>query len=282
MSSPLTNIYHIAYTPELKEICLFFWGCNIECKGCYCKRRIYSPMLKDFLGKHIEEPSGIAPAPERFLTMDELTDILDNYDFNSVVLEGQEAGLDPLYLQITQMLHERYHSFNVLLSNGYQLPDLSHTNKVEIGLKAITESMHKDYTGISNTQVLANIRKLHRDGTKFFIETCYIPGYIDIDELEKIAKFIVQLDPDILFVILPYFKSGDNPWRRPTIPEMDQAAAMAKTYLTNVFHFKGDEELKYEVFSAFPEGIDQPATRQSATLSNLLGGHESDVVNIAV
>ncbi len=56
----LTRVYHIAYTPELKEICLFFWGCNIECRGCYCKRRIYSPMLPDFLGAHVLEPQGLA------------------------------------------------------------------------------------------------------------------------------------------------------------------------------------------------------------------------------
>ena len=36
---------------------------------------------------------------------------------------------------------------------------------------------------------------------------------------------------------------------------MENAAKAAKEHLNNVFFFKGDEELKYEVTSAFPEFI---------------------------
>ena len=251
-----TKIYHITYTPEIKEICLFFWGCNMECRGCYCKRRIYSPMLKDFLGKHVEEPVGLAPPPQRFLDTDELFAILDEYQFDSVLLEGQEASLDPVYPQLTRDLHERYHCRNVLLSNGYALPDLSHTDRIEIGLKAVTDSLHREYTGVSNAPILANIRCIQREKLPFFVESCYIPGYIDDAEIEKIARFVAELDSATLLVLLPYFKSGNNPWRRPTPAEMEQAAATARKHLANVFFFKGDEELKYEVLSAFPQFIE--------------------------
>ena len=65
--SMMTNIYHIYYAPETKEVSLMFWGCNINCRGCYCKRRIYSPMLKDFIGTHIHDDPGLAKPPEQFL-----------------------------------------------------------------------------------------------------------------------------------------------------------------------------------------------------------------------
>ncbi|APV43961.1 Pyruvate-formate lyase-activating enzyme [Dehalogenimonas formicexedens] len=253
--SALTRVYHIAYTPELKEICLFFWGCNIECRGCYCKRRIYSPMLPDFLGAHREDPTGIAPVPEKFLTIDELMAILDKYEFTSVVLEGQEAGLDPEFATITRLLHERYHSKNLLLSNGLQLPDLSHVDRVEIGIKAVSDHLNIDYTGVSNTLILENLDKLVAAGKDTFVESVYIPGYIDIDEIERIAEHVASVKNDMLFVILPYFKAGDNPWRRPTTAEMECAAEAARKHLSRVFFFRGDEELKYKVTSAFPVGL---------------------------
>jgi pyruvate-formate lyase-activating enzyme len=214
-------------------------------------------MLKDFVGAHLEDPKGEASPPERFLDMEELIEVLDGYDFNSVVIEGQEASCDPVLPQITKMLHKRYGSRNTLLTNGYELPDLSHVDQVEIGLKAITNSLHYHYTGVSNNQILKNIESLYKSGKKIFIEAVLIPEYIDTDEIERISRFIANLDKDILFILLPYFKSGDNPWRRPTPTEMEEAADIAKKHLNKVFFFRGDEELKYEVISAFPEGIEE-------------------------
>ncbi|APV43684.1 Pyruvate-formate lyase-activating enzyme [Dehalogenimonas formicexedens] len=274
-----TRIYHIAYTPELKEICLFFWGCNIECRGCYCKRRIYSPMLPDFLGKHIEEPAGLAPAPEKFLTMDELVSILDKYDFTSVVLEGQEAGLDPEFANITRMLHERYHTRNLLLSNGLQLPDLTDVDRVEIGIKAVSDHLNIFYAGVSNKTVLENLEKLVAAGKDTFVESVFIPGLIDINEIERIARYIAGVKKDMLFVILPYFKSGDNPWRRPTVEEMERVGETAKKHLDKVFFFRGNEELKFKVFSAFPEGAGElENTGDMTSLSDLLGSPDADPV----
>jgi pyruvate-formate lyase-activating enzyme len=263
MHNTSTNIYHIAYTPELKEVCLFFWGCNIDCRGCYCKRRIYSPMLKDWIGSHLEDPDGVVPPPNRFLNIDELVNILDDYDFTSVILEGQEALVDPALPRVAEILHQRYNSCNTLLTNAYQLKDLSHIDQVEVGLKAITDSLHQHYTGASNTRILRNIVNLHKSGTKMFIESVLIPGYIDVDEVERISRFIAGLDRSIRLVLLPYFKSSDNPWRRPTPAEMEEAADIAKKSLDNVFFFRGDEELKYEVSSAYPVGIDHVATAEA-------------------
>jgi pyruvate-formate lyase-activating enzyme len=227
-------------------------------------------MLKDFVGTHLEDPKGEASPPERFLDMEELIEVLDSYDFNSVVIEGQEASCDPVLPQITKMLHKRYGSRNTLLTNGYELPDLSHVDQVEIGLKAITNSLHCHYTGVSNNRVLKNIESLYKSGIKIFIEAVLIPEYIDTDEIERISRFIAGLDKDILFILLPYFKSGDNPWRRPSPTEMEEAADIAKKHLNKVFFFRGDEELKYEVISAFPEGIEEILSGPEALVENAL------------
>jgi pyruvate-formate lyase-activating enzyme len=257
MLNTSTNIYHIAYTPELKEVCLFFWGCNIDCRGCYCKRRIYSPMLKDWIGAHLEDPDGVVPPPNRFLNVNELVNILDGYDFTSVILEGQEASIDPTLPRVAEILHQRYGSRNTLLSNCYQLPSMKNIDKVEFGIKAVSDDLHRHFTGVPNHRMLNNFVRLYQQGMKLIVESVVIPDYIDIDETERIAKFIAGVDKDIPYVLLPYFKSSDNPWRRPTPAEMETAAGIAKKSLSNVFCFKGDEELKYEVISAFPDDIGQ-------------------------
>ena len=143
----------------------------------------------------------------------------------------------------------------MLLSNCLELPDLSHTNKVAIGLKAVDEQIHRAYTGVSNRAVLGNIKMLSRSEIDLVVESVLIPGYIDIDETENIARYIRSIDSEITFVILPYFKAGGNPWPRPTPLQMDEAARIARRYVNHVFHFRGDEQMQGEVLSIFPRNI---------------------------
>jgi len=214
-------------------------------------------MLKDFVGIHIHDDPGLAKPPEQFLDFEEVLQALDKLNIESILLEGQEASIDPQYPQLTEALHRRYGSYNVLLSNCYELPCLKDTDKVAFGIKAVTDSLHKDYTGVSNERILRNFINLYHDGMKIIVESLVIPGYIDIEETERIAKFVASVDKEIPYVLLPYFKAGDNPWRRPTPEEMDGAASVCKRHLTNVYYFRGDEELQFEVVSIFPDGVDR-------------------------
>ncbi|AII61477.1 radical SAM protein [Dehalococcoides mccartyi CG5] len=247
----MTNIYHISYTPETKEISLFFWGCNFNCLGCLCKKETHNFLLSEHLHLPFEEPTVIADSPEQFISFEDLIKTLDKLEIKKVLLEGQEASLDPLYPQITQALHKRYSSYNTLCSNIYSLPSLKDTDEIAIGLKAVTDSIHKEYTGKSNRQVLANFISLNQAGLKSSVASVFIPGFIDIAETENIAEFIAQVNKDIPYHILPYFKSGFNPWRHPTHEEMEAAEKTARKHLGKVHSWKGDEEMKYEVVKIF-------------------------------
>ncbi len=246
-----TNIYHIIYTPETKEVGLFFWGCNFHCRGCYCERQIYSPML-NFDAVLKGKPAAHALPPESFLTLAEVEKVLTNLEFHSVVLEGQEAGQDPAYLQFTEILHRRFDAKVTLLTNASELPDLSHTDAVVVGIKALDDRLHREYTGVSNRNTLENFGKLVAMKKTVLVNTVLIPGYIDAIEIEHIAGYVAECDPNIPFILLPYFQSGDNPWRRPTFEEMDEAAVRAKKYLNRVFRFRGDEVLKHPLYNVFP------------------------------
>ena len=252
-----TNIYHMTYSAQNKEADLFFWGCNINCRGCYCKRRIYSTMLDDFLGAHLESPTGLAEPPKRFLPFEEVLDLLSQFELESIIFDGQEASTDPTYYQLTEAFHEYFSSYNTLLTNALELPDLEHTDKIEVGLKAITDSLHRHYTGVSNAPILKNLRKIYDTGKKLLVESVLIPDYIEADEVERVARFVAGIDSNIPFVILPYFQAGNNPWRRPTPSEMEMAADLVKRHLKNVFFFRGNETLNFRTKSIFPKFIEQ-------------------------
>ncbi|APV43683.1 Pyruvate-formate lyase-activating enzyme [Dehalogenimonas formicexedens] len=247
-----TRIFHITYTPEQKDVCVHFWGCNFKCRGCYCVDRIYSPML-DFRNLLKLKSDGAAKPPCHFLSLPEVQRILDGLEFKTVVIEGQEAGLDPAYSAFTRMIHERYGATVTLVTNACALPDLSHTDTIEIGLKALDDSLHVDYTGVSNQRTLENFDKLIAMGKKLVVDTVLIPDYIDSGEIERIAVHVASRDPNMPFILLPYFPAGVNPWRRPTPAEMDEAAERVKRHLKRVFYFRGGEELKYPIYNVFPE-----------------------------
>ena len=248
------NIYHIYYTPESKEVSLMFWGCNIFCKGCYCKRRIYSPMLKDFLAAHLHNNEDWADPPTNFMNQEQLIKALDELEIETVLYEGQEASIDPDFSGITRLIKERYNPHATLLTNLYHRPDLTYVDKVAFGIKAVSPQLHIDYTGVSNEQILKNFQEIYRSGKQMVVESVFIPGYLGHFETAKITKYLASVDKNIPYVLLPYFQAGGNLWRRPEVWEMEMAGEeIAKKNLNRVFYFTGEEKIVREVISVFPD-----------------------------
>lgn len=208
-------------------------------------------MLKENMTVHLEEPKGIAKPPERFLDFEEVMQILEKLEVKWVLLEGQEPFLDPQYPRLTEALHKRYGTHNVLLTNAYKMPHLKDTDQVGVSIKAFTDSLHHHYTGKSNKRALENFVKLYQSGVQLSAETVLIPDYIDAGEIERVAEFIASVDKDIRYQIDAYFKVAGNPWRRPTLKEMDEAVSLARRHLSNVYCYKGDESQLYEVVKVF-------------------------------
>jgi pyruvate-formate lyase-activating enzyme len=246
-----TNIYHISYTPTNKEVSLFFWGCNFHCLGCLCLKKNRNFLLKENLHLPFAEPSSIDPAPQKFLSMSELMGILDKLDFDKVLLEGQEAALDPTFSAITKKLHERYGCNNTLCTNLYQLPDLSHTDAIAASIKTIDNNKHLEYTGKPAAPVQKHFEKVHKSGQRISVATVFIPEYFDLNEVEDTAAYIASVDNNILLNILPYFKAGFNPWRHPTPEEMQAANQVAKKHLKRVFSWTGHEKMSCEVINIY-------------------------------
>ena len=91
---------------------------------------------------------------------------------------------------------------------------------IKFDLKAWDEKLHKAICGITNKKTLENFKWLaaythKRPQPPFLIaSTLLVPGYVDVEEVAAIARFIAQLNPDIPYSLLgfhPHFYLDDLP-----------------------------------------------------------------------
>lgn len=245
------NVYHITYGPGMKTAQLHFWGCNLNCRACLLKREIYDCHLTETKDRIRQQQSKVGQTPDKFLDMEEVIQILSKLEVSKVIFMGAEPALDPRLPQLTEALHREFSSYNVLLTNGFHIPDLSNIDEVVFSIKALTDNIHRDYTGASNKKALKNFATLYKTGIRLRTESIFIPEYIDGLETERIAEFIAGVDKSIPHRIDAYIPTGDNPWRRPAPGEIENAASLARKHLQDVSYLTGSEDLKYEIIRIY-------------------------------
>ncbi len=91
---------------------------------------------------------------------------------------------------------------------------------VKFDLKAFDEDVHRALTGVSNRRTLENFARAARrfaerpDPPLLVASTLLVPGYVDEDQVGKIARLIASLDPEIPYALLgfgPNFYMSDLP-----------------------------------------------------------------------
>ena len=245
------NIYHITYSPTTKMVFLYFWGCNLDCRGCVCKKEIYDCHMEENRATLFDPVKKATSAPSSFLTLAEVERILRDLEVREVIFMGAEPAIDPELPELAELLHKEFGSYNILLTNGFMLPSLNDIDDVLFSIKAVTDSLHRHYTGKSNRKALANFLSLYKSGVKLRAESIFIPEYIDCGEIENIARFISRVDRSLPYRIDAYIPAGDNLWQRPTVEEMEAAVKVARQHLTEVSCITGKGESKYEVVRIF-------------------------------
>ena len=150
--------------------------------------------------------------------------------------------MTPYSPQIVTSLKQRKGSSIVLLTNGKRMPPLSLVDQVIFSIKAITPSLHRDYTGYGNDAILKNFVAIA--SCKFVslhTETVFIPGYVDEDEVLRIADFIASVDRSIPFRIDAYLPIQGLPWHAPNVQDINSLAEKARRILPHTSCFYGDE-----------------------------------------
>jgi pyruvate-formate lyase-activating enzyme len=223
----------------------------MSCLGCLCKEGVYDHLLRDNLlsGQSLLDKGS---EPERFLEFEKVLGLLSKLKLKRIFLTGKEAAIDSQYADLTKAFHRDFGTENVLYTNGYLIPPLEDTDAVEIGIKAISDELHLCYTGRPVEKMKENFIKYAHSGLKLTAASVIIPGLIEIDEIENIARFIADVDMNIPYFVLPYYPAGGNPWRKTKSEEIDAAVALARKHLSHVYNCYGtDEELLYDVERVF-------------------------------
>lgn len=249
-----THVYHITWAPEFGVCCLFFWGCNLRCRLCLLQKEAFDCHLPENRLR-IYDPAYVSRRPDRFLAQAELFGLLEPLPLKQVILMGAEPVCDPCLPDILGALREKKGCSVVLLTNGLRYPPLALVDQVVFSIKAVTPELHLDYTGEDNADILRNFSSIAeaRAGS-LHTETVFIPGYIDGDEVLRIAGFIASVDSSIPFRIDAYLPVSNLPWRAPTVAEICGLRDRVSAVLPNATCFYGEEgnaPLAYEVARVF-------------------------------
>ncbi|TFG27008.1 MAG: radical SAM protein [Promethearchaeota archaeon] len=184
---------------------------------------------------------------------------------------GDIACQAKFYAEISQKIKKICNNLWILLeTNGYGLTPKNLTLFRKAGLdsywldiKAYDEHIYKKLCGTSNKTVLNSPKEiLSRD---FILEilTVYIPELVEIEQFEKIAQLIAELDENLPFHILAFFPQYKlKAFRSPTLTEIldtykvVKRIGLKKVRIGNIgIIAKKEEEMKKLIRTVGPEAI---------------------------
>ncbi len=228
------KVYHIAYEPSYGSVDIHIWTkCTLDCQACYTNWELYDFSLYDDATTEIMTRQRTTP-PDKFLSYDQVIELLKPLKIKYAVFMGTEAALDPELPRLTKELHEKWGAYNILLTNGIVMPDLADIDQVIFSIKAFSEDIYRKYTGRNNKPALKHFADIAKMGKNLHAEVVYIPELIEADEIEKVAKFVASVNPEIPFRIDAYFPVPECPWRAASNAEVEHAAELAKKHMKNV------------------------------------------------
>lgn len=86
---------------------------------------------------------------------------------------------------------------------------LEHVDLVLYDMKLVDEAKHKEYTGVSNRQMLANLEKINQMGKRIWVRIPVIPEYTASEEnIQAIGKAIQGFKAIERVDLLPFHKFG--------------------------------------------------------------------------
>ncbi len=219
------GIYHITYAPKPRELCVYFDGpCNFSCHGCICGSH---PLDVHLAGN----PRGVRAS----IPAEEALRLVKGLDFEKVIFMGFEPTVNLDFYKLAREMKARFDSYNVLLTNGYRLVKEPLIDSACVSIKAVSEGLFRRFTGRSGSRrVLMNFRRYRELGVELRAESVLVPGLIDAEEIERVASFIAEVDPEIPYRIDGYIPMKEDEYRRPTVEELEEAKERARRHLRNV------------------------------------------------
>ena len=207
--------YKVTYSEQYRRATVHNKGCNFRCVGCAYKVRSFLPV-------------------EHWPSLQEVTAAVAGVDAERVHFMGGEPTTCPDLPEMLRYCQEDLGRLTFLgHTNGSHIP-LQHLTGANVSFKAFSPDKHLAYTGQPRDPVYDNFRRAYEAGLEMRASCVYIPGFVDLDEVEQMAEFLADLSPDIPFHIMGYIPIPGTPWPRPTEEQMAKVVALARSILRDV------------------------------------------------
>jgi pyruvate formate lyase activating enzyme len=183
------------------NLAVFYAACTFDCLFCQ--------------NWHYRETD---PLSSPKLSARQLADAANPRTYCVCYFGGDPAAQMPHALAASRLLAER----DVVVcweTNGSAAPrlmdralelSLASGGCVKFDLKAYDETLHRALTGVSNQRTLENLARAaarfgeRPDPPPVVASTLLVPGYVDAEEVGRIARFIAELDPRIPYALLAF------------------------------------------------------------------------------
>jgi pyruvate formate lyase activating enzyme len=135
-------------------------------------------------------------------------------------LNASRLALDENKGRILRICWETNGSMHAALLDAMMVLALSSGGCVKFDLKAWDENLHLALTGVTNKRTLENFERagakieLRPTPPPVIANTLLVPGYIDEEEIQRIAEWIASIHPHIPYSLLafhPQFHMSDMP-----------------------------------------------------------------------
>ena len=216
--------HRITYHEQYKFATLHNYGCTFRCSFCSYKLR-----------SGAEGRPGFAyPKPQRYLSVDEIKDVLRKLQPEKVYFMGGEPTVAKELPEILDFAKNELGAMTKLgHTNGSMLP-LDNLDGANVGFKAWSKDLHEKITGRPKDLIYGNFEKAFQSGMTLAANMVYVPGLVEAEEFRGCVEFLSSLSDDIPFHIMGYIPVPGEPYRRPEQGEMESITELCRKYLKNV------------------------------------------------
>ena len=94
--------------------------------------------------------------------------------------------------------------------------------------------MHLEYTGKPKQLIFDNFAAAFQKGMDLKANIVFVPGLIDVDQIEAVAAWLATLSREIPFHIMGYIPVPGQSYKPPTTEQMNVAEQTCRRHLTCV------------------------------------------------
>jgi pyruvate formate lyase activating enzyme len=233
------------YRDPLPTNCVADWVCKGgQHRGCHNLAVFYASCTANCLFCQNWRFREMSPAKDEPISARDLAAVANSRTFCVCYFGGDPASQMPHALAASRYLArlgvrvcwETNGTMHPKLLDAAVQCSLDTGGCIKFDLKAFDEELHLALTGISNRRTLDNFARAARRHSErpqpplVVASTLLVPGYVETDQVGKIAQFIAALDPQIPYALLafaPHFHMDELPCTSVRHAREAEAAARA-------------------------------------------------------